>query len=125
MKFNLYRIEHAEDYTRGVLTLESVPIWTTLELPWKANQRSISCIPAGEYELIRWPSPKFGQVLMVRAVPNRDGILIHAGNTAKDTQGCILVGEIFIHAGIAQSKDGLRRLLMTAGPVGDLRLKIH
>ena len=30
--------------------------------------------------------------LLVQDVPNRDYILFHRGNTAKDTRGCILVG---------------------------------
>ena len=30
--------------------------------------------------------------LLVQDVPNRDWILFHRGNTAKDTSGCILVG---------------------------------
>jgi len=30
--------------------------------------------------------------LLVQEVPNRNWILFHRGNTAKDTRGCILVG---------------------------------
>ena len=30
--------------------------------------------------------------LLIKEVPNRDYILFHRGNTAKDTRGCILVG---------------------------------
>lgn len=51
-------------------------------------------IPAGLYQCTSHQSPKFGQeLIMLRDVPGRAYILIHAGNAAKDTQGCILVGK--------------------------------
>lgn len=65
----------------------------TLELPWRDNQHGISCIPAGTYTAFRFQSPTIGyELFQVRAVPHRSGIDIHIGNTAHDTQGCILVG---------------------------------
>jgi hypothetical protein len=125
MILNLHRIEVSEAYIRGVMTLESVPIWATLELPWRDNARQISCIPTGLYSIMRRDSLKFGKCLAVRGVPNRDGILIHAGNTVKDTHGCILVGEVYIPNGIAQSREGLKRLLETVGDYGEVSIKIH
>ena len=68
----------------------------TLENPWMDNQRNISCIPEGEYDVrIRLPRESATREymhLLVKGVPNRDYILFHIGNTAKDTSGCILVG---------------------------------
>lgn len=46
----------------------------------------------GRYKLAPRLSPKFGRTWQVKDVPGRDQILIHAGNTQKDTHGCILVG---------------------------------
>ena len=52
-----------------------------------------TAIPAGEYEVRLSPSPRFQKVLPeVLEVPNFVGIRIHAGNTAEDSHGCILVG---------------------------------
>ena len=64
----------------------------TLELPDLGNQKNISCIPEGEYEVHRIYSPKFGKCFHLQDVPGRSEILIHKGNYNKDTHGCILVG---------------------------------
>ncbi|MEN6388839.1 MAG: DUF5675 family protein [Syntrophomonas sp.] len=64
----------------------------TLELPDLGNQKNISCIPEGKYEVHRIYSPKFGKCFHVQEVPGRSEILIHKGNYNKDTHGCILIG---------------------------------
>lgn len=83
--------------TMGKLFLNGEEFCDTLELPWKQNQRSISCIPAGQYDArLRLPRESATREyihLLVKDVPNRSYILIHIGNTTKDTQGCILVGQ--------------------------------
>ena len=52
-----------------------------------------TAIPAGTYPIeITW-SARFKEDLpLVMQVPGFQGIRIHAGNTAQDTEGCILVG---------------------------------
>ena len=53
-------------------------------------------IPKGSYTLVRHWSRKFPYIhLQLLDVPNRSGILIHAGNTPKDTSGCILLAKNF------------------------------
>ena len=63
----------------------------TLENPWRNNGPD-SSIPAGKYKCRRVNSPKFGTTFEVCQVPGRTHILFHAGNTEKDTLGCILLG---------------------------------
>ncbi len=84
--------------TMGRLTGPNIvePIYT-LEEPWQSNQRRVSCIPVGTYLCTPhgWEpnsTKHFKRVWEVRNVPNRTAILIHAGNTLADTEGCILVG---------------------------------
>lgn len=94
----LNRIHCGQQSTLGVLTvyygLTEVFRCCTLELPWKNNEHSVSCIPNGDYVVgFRKPTPKFQYPhYQVRDVENRSGILIHRGNYTTDVRGCILVG---------------------------------
>jgi len=90
----LQRSFASDKVTMGALQILGVdhpPIFT-LENPWKGNQRNVSCIPAGVYECVKHYGKKYHDVWRLENVENRSYILIHAGNTAKHTEGCILVG---------------------------------
>ena len=82
--------------TLGELFLNGERMCDTLELPYKDNQRNISCIPAGEYKVrLRLPRESATRDyihLLIQDVSDRDYILFHRGNSAKDTRGCVLVG---------------------------------
>ena len=82
--------------TIGNLYLDGEWLCDTLELPYLDNQRSISCIPEGQYKVrlrtARESATRDYLHLLVQDVPNRDYILFHIGNSAKDTRGCVLVG---------------------------------
>ena len=92
----LIRDTFTEESTLGELFINGERICDTLENPWLDNQRNISCIPEGEYPVrIRLPresATRDYMHLLVKDVKDRDYILFHIGNTAKDTSGCILVG---------------------------------
>tara|TARA_R110002012_G_scaffold1170_7_gene4903 strand:+ start:1198 stop:1644 length:447 start_codon:yes stop_codon:yes gene_type:complete len=98
-KINLLLIRDTitEKSIMGKLFLNGEEFCDTLELPWKDNQRSVSCIPAGNYEarirLAKESGSRDYKHLLVKDVPNRSYILVHIGNTTKDTKGCILVGQ--------------------------------
>lgn len=65
----------------------------TLMLGWRNNERRVSHIPEGVYEVVRHQSPGFGDCYLVKDVPGRSDILFHEGNFYRDTLGCILVGQ--------------------------------
>lgn len=53
-----------------------------------------TAIPSGSYECVYTYSNRFKKMLpLLKDVPGFDGIRIHPGNSAKDTEGCILVGK--------------------------------
>ena len=92
----LIRDTFSKESTIGELFLNGERICDTLENPWQDNQRNISCIPEGVYpvrlRLPRESATRDYMHLLVKDVKDRDYILFHIGNTAKDTSGCILVG---------------------------------
>jgi len=65
----------------------------TLELPYLDNQKQISCIPCGDYKVIKRKSKKYGNHFHILDVPNRSYILIHNGNFNYQTKGCVLIGD--------------------------------
>ena len=79
--------------------MKFIYICDTLEPQWRdyaKGARKIkgkSAIPEGRYPIVITFSPTFKKWLpLLVNVPRFFGIRIHAGNTVKDTQGCILVG---------------------------------
>lgn len=76
---------------------QSVFTCKTLERPWLNNQKNISCIPVGEYE-VKWNfSPKFLRYTYeITNVKNRGGIRFHKGNYYYDIEGCVLLGNGFV-----------------------------
>ena len=115
MELILERIAKRKTYTIGHLYIqrrvddeylagtENQYFCDTLEPTWRdyANGaykvKGRSAIPEGRYAVVISYSPKFGAwlpILLGGPEFNRkwQGIRIHAGNTVKDTQGCILVG---------------------------------
>ena len=93
----ILRATFTDKSTIGELFLNGERMCDTLELPWRDNQKSISCIPAGEYKVrLRYPRESATREylhLLVQEVKDRSYILFHRGNSAKDTRGCILIGQ--------------------------------
>ena len=113
MELILTRIAKKKSYTIGRLTngIGGRRICDTLEPPVLEQKSRVSmdvvlrsqkkaqalkpfAIPPGRYPVLISYSPKKNKWLpILLGVPMFRGIRIHTGNAAKDTQGCILVGE--------------------------------
>ena len=101
--------------TRG--GLEGVYFCDTLEPTWRdyahggRKLKGRSAIPEGRYPVVITWSPRLKEWLpLLVNVPMFQGIRIHAGNTAEDTQGCILVGENLKRGMVLNSRRWLKRL---------------
>jgi len=78
------------DGTNGKLECEGKFICNTIELPWKNNEKRVSCIPEGKYFIRKRYSQKFKWHLEVVDVASRSLILFHSANNAlKELNGCI------------------------------------
>ena len=116
MKLELIRRYCGNGYTIGSLSIDGVKFCDTLEdtdrglkssmtlQEIKANKvKGKTAIPTGIYHVdMNTVSPRLknksyakpygGRVPRLQGVKGFDGVLIHPGNTADDTEGCILVG---------------------------------
>lgn len=122
----LKRIAKRDNYTIGRLYIDGEYFCDTLEdkvrdLTKEAKVYGKTAIPEGTYEVtLRVQSPRFSQkrqydfckgyLPRLLNVPQFEGVLIHVGNTASDTDGCILVGKNKMRGMVTESTDTFRRL---------------
>ena len=106
MKLELKRRFLGESDTIGALSIDGKKFCDTLEDKvrdlnkngvFDGDEKKVyaeTAIPYGTYNVVVDYSPKFKRELpRLQNVKHFEGILIHRGNTAEDSAGCILVGE--------------------------------
>ena len=76
--------------------------------------KGATAIPTGTYRIdMQTRSPRVGRVLpRLVSVKGYAGVLIHSGNKAADTEGCILVGENRERGKVLNSRATLESLLV-------------
>lgn len=111
------------DYTIGILYVNGVRLCNTLEDAVRSEKvYGKTAIPAGTYRLLMntvsqkfqdraWAKPYGGLVPRLRNVPDFQGVLIHPGNTAADTDGCILVGDNTLKGQLTNSTNRYYQLM--------------
>ena len=116
MELRIKRVARRDTYTIGHLYIDGERFCDTLEDKDRGlrqdmavsviramKRKGTTAIPTGRYRVtMDVQSPKFrtkamyqfcnGYLPRLINVPGFDGVLIHVGNTAKDTEGCLLVG---------------------------------
>lgn len=97
MEIVVKRQPSANGCTIGTMSIDGAFQCYTLEdvvRPAGEKVYGQTAIPAGRYQVQLTMSNRFKTVLpLLESVPNFEGVRIHPGNTAADTDGCILVGE--------------------------------
>ena len=119
MELILTRIARKAEYTIGRLEDENgMKVCDTLEPTWrdyKGGEMKIpkkSAIPEGTYRVVITKSQRFGKYLpLLVGVPGFEGVRIHAGNTSRDTEGCILVGQNLQVGKVLWSRITLEKLM--------------
>jgi hypothetical protein len=140
MKIRVERYKKTKDYTLGHLFIDDVLHCYTVEDEIReVKVKGETAIPAGTYKLGLRDSPKFSKsfkvinkdfiieatttsnpslpdhkLIWIKDVPNFEYVLIHWGNTDKDTDGCLIVGNSIAifdgKEGVASSKIAYSKL---------------
>lgn len=125
MEILVYRRWPKKDYTIGEMWIDGNKLCNTLEDTDRGLSSDMSlqtilsvkvkgktAIPRGRYHVSLTMSPRFKTILpLVEGVKGFDGIRIHAGNTAEDTEGCILVGENEAVGKVLYSRQTMKKLM--------------
>lgn len=116
MEIKIERIAKKQDYTIGALSINRRWVCNTLEphcIDWAAENKVAgkTAIPEGRYKVEMCFSPKFNRLMpYLVGVPHFSGVMIHQGNTPKNTQGCILVGSNTIRGLVLKSKAAMDKI---------------
>lgn len=129
MELTLRRKFKGATYTIGDLSVDGKFFCNTIEdtvrrlpaaCPDTARGRSCTCkekvyaqtaIPAGTYRVTVEYSPKFKRKMpRLHNVPHFLGILIHAGNTERNSAGCIIVGRNTVKGKVLESQATFQKL---------------
>lgn len=124
MEIKVKRLYIKEEYTIGKMYVNGMCFCDTLEDKVRDLNKdgdlsdngegkvyAQTAIPYGKYKVVVSFSPKFKRMLpRLLNVSHFEGILIHRGNTAKDSAGCILVGENRVKGQLLNSTPYEKRL---------------
>jgi hypothetical protein len=129
MELLLKRIARRNGYTIGKLYVNGKYICDTCEdqdrfFYGKPKIKGETAIPCGRYEVVqnvfsnRFGNRAFyknlcgGYVPRLLKVPMFDGVLIHTGNTAQDSSGCIIVGKNKVVGKVLESRETFKKLMV-------------
>ena len=148
-KLLVKRIFKGDTYTIGKLYLNGVYFCDTVEDTDKGlsskmtldeiNKKKIygkTAIPTGIYKVVTnvvspkfanysWAKPYGGKLPRLINVPGYEGVLIHVGNKAEDTSGCLLVGENKVKGQVINSTVTFNKLMNALKDGGDIELTIE
>ncbi len=115
MKITVQRFRFGDTATIGKLLVDDKFFCWTLEdkvrPPSEPKVFGQTAIPYGTYNVTITPSPHFGRLMpLLNNVQGFEGVRIHSGNKASDTEGCILVGFEHNDDTVLESRDAFNAL---------------
>lgn len=127
MQLRLKRQPSTSKSTSGALSIDGKFECFTLEDVVRDKKiPGETAIPAGTYKVIINQSNRFKRLLpLLLDVPGFEGVRIHPGNTAADTEGCILVGDIRSTDTVSKSVIAFNRLFAKMLAAKDITLTIE
>lgn len=149
MKLVLERTFRGSAYTIGKLyvdgdyfcdTLEDVDRGLSSDMTLsEINEKKVygkTAIPTGTYKVVMnvvspkfkdraWAKPWDGKLPRLENVPGYEGVLIHVGNKAEDTLGCILVGQNKVKGQVINSTATFDKLMDLLTQTNDITIKIY
>lgn len=149
MKLLLKRIAKKDKYTIGNLYIDGEWFCNTLEDTDRSLTQDMSleeikkikvygqtAIPTGTYKINMnvispkfknrfWAKPYNGMIPRLENVPGYEGILIHPGNSAEDSIGCILLGYNTVKGKVTQSQDTFHKLMAILTKEKDITITIQ
>ena len=138
MEIKLVRIAFKETYTIGKLYVDGKYFCDTIEDTDRGLDNSMTsneilrkkvkgqtAIPTGHYNIDITYSPKYKRMMpLLLDVKGFSGIRIHSGNTAKDTEGCLIVGKNKKVGMVLESRDTYQRLFKMMEGQEDITIDI-
>jgi hypothetical protein len=126
MKLVLKRMQKTTKSTIGELSVDGKFECFTLEdVERNVKIKGITAIPKGTYKVGISFSNRFQKDLPILLnVPNFEGVRIHPGNKAEDTEGCILVGKTKSADFIGQSRIAFDQLFQKMKLAHEITLTI-
>lgn len=149
MELLLKRIAKKNKYTIGNLyvngewfcnTLEDTDRGLTQDMPLEEIKKikvyGKTAIPTGTYKVNMsiispkfksrvWAKPYNGMIPRLENVPGYEGILLHPGNSAEDSIGCILPGYNTVKGKVTQSQDTFHKLMAILTKEKDITITIQ
>jgi len=125
MEFKIKRVALKENYTIGHWYIGNHKFCDTIEDKVRDLNKDgdlddegegkvygETAIPYGKYKMVLAYSPRFKRILpTILNVKGFEGIRVHSGNTAKDSEGCIIVGVNDRKGWVSNSRNTLDALI--------------
>lgn len=113
MELTLQRKTFNEKFTLGELFIDNVFFCYTVEDKVRdVKIKGVTAIAYGRYKMIVNMSNRFKKEMpLLLDVPFFDGVRVHSGNTAEDSEGCIIVGMVKTDNGVGMSRVAFTKLM--------------